>query len=104
MLNQNDNFMMVSDPGFDSFYPQAIAATSTEKLQQILKDTNENVARQHYAISLLQPLAYSLCQPWLKGYNGQIHSVWMGSGGPSMLSFYAARFWVDQNLKKNMGY
>jgi peptide/nickel transport system substrate-binding protein len=98
------NFMMVSDPVFDSFYSQAIAAISTEKLQQILKDANERVARQHYAISLLQPLAYSLCQPWLKGYNGQIHSVWMGSGGPSMLSFYAARFWVDQNLKKNMGH
>jgi hypothetical protein len=28
----------------------------------------------------------------------------MGSGGPSMLSFYGARFWLDLELKKKMGY
>ena len=96
------NFQMVSDPVFDSFYPKAIAATEENELKKILRDANERVARQHYAISLLQPVQYSLCQPWLKGYNAQIHSVWMGAGGPSMLGFYGARFWIDQNLKSNM--
>jgi len=43
---------------------------------------------------------YSLCQPWLKGYNAQAHSIWMGAGGPSMLGFYSARYWVDRKLKK----
>jgi len=94
------NFMMVSDPVFDGFYPRAMAAASEDQLKQILKEANDRVARQHYAISLLQPLAYSFCQPWLKGYHAQVHSVWMGSGGPSMLSFYAARFWIDQDIKK----
>ena len=96
------NFQMVSDPVFDAFYPKAIAATEEDELKKILRDANERVARQHYAISLLQPVQYSLCQPWLKGYNAQIHSVWMGAGGPSMLGFYGARFWIDRNLKKRM--
>jgi hypothetical protein len=62
----------------------------------------ERVARQHFAVSLLKPMEYSLYQPWLNGYSGQIHSVWMGVGGPSRLSFYGARFWVNHQLKKSM--
>ena len=98
------NFGMVSDPVFDSFYPKALDANTEDQLKQVLRDANERVARQHYAISLLLPIQYSLCQPWLKGYNAQVHSIWMGAGGPSMLSFYAARFWIDKDMKMSMGY
>jgi ABC-type oligopeptide transport system substrate-binding subunit len=95
---------MVSDPVFDAFYDKAIAATSETELKQVLKDANERVARQHYAISLLQPMEYSLCQPWLKAYHAQIYSIWMGVGGASMLSLYGARFWIDKNVKVSMGH
>jgi peptide/nickel transport system substrate-binding protein len=98
------NFNMVSDPVFDAFNPKAKAATRLDQLKQVLKEANEYVARQHFVVSLLHPMQYALCQPWLKGYNAQVHSVWMGSGGPSLLGFYGARFWIDQNLKKSMGY
>jgi hypothetical protein len=94
--------MMVSDPVIDAFYPKAMATTNEEELKQILRDMNERVARQHFAVSLLPPLDYALCQPWLKGYHCQIHSIWMGIGGPSRLSFYGARFWIDQKLKKSL--
>jgi hypothetical protein len=94
---------MTKDPVMDAFYPAARAATSEDEFKKIMKDMNERVARQHYAISLLQPLEYALCQPWLKGYHGQIHSVWMGTGGPSRLSLYGARFWIDHDLKKKLG-
>jgi ABC-type transport system substrate-binding protein len=95
---------MVSDPFIDALYPEAVATTSENKLKKIMRDMNEYVARQHFAVSLLKPMEYSLYQPWLKGYTGQIHSVWMGIGGPSRLSLYGARFWIDQKLKKRMGH
>jgi peptide/nickel transport system substrate-binding protein len=98
------NYLMVSDPVFDSYQPRAIAATGEDELKQILKDANERIARQHYAISLLQPLQYSLYQPWLKGYNGQFGSVCSAAGSPQLLFFYPARFWIDHALKKSMGY
>jgi ABC-type transport system substrate-binding protein len=98
------NHMMVADPVFDAFYPRATAAANDEELKQVLKEANEHVARQHYAVSLLIPIQFHLCQPWLKGFHGQGHSIWMGTGGPSMLSFYASRFWVDRKLKKSMGH
>jgi peptide/nickel transport system substrate-binding protein len=103
-LQTNNNFLMVSDPIIDASYPKAMATTNEDELKQILRVVNERVARQHFAISLLQPMEYSLCQPWLKGYHGQIHSIWMGVGGPSRLSLYSARFWIDQDLKRSMGH
>jgi len=103
-FHTNYHILMVSDPVIDSFFPKAMTSTSEEELKQIMKDMNERVARQHFAISLLQPIEYALCQPWLKGYHGQIHSLWMGAGGPSRLGFYGARFWLDQNLKNSMGH
>ena len=106
-LNSNHlpNWLGVSDHVIDAFYPKALAATGIDELKQILIDVNERVARQHFVISLLQPpISYCLYQPWVKGYHGQIHSMWMGMGGPSRLSLYGARFWIDQNLKKSMGH
>ncbi len=80
----------------------AARVNDVDALKKLLRDANERAARQHFSVSLLEPMSYSLCQPWLKGYNAQIHSTWMGSGGPCMASFYLGRFWIDQNLKKSM--
>jgi hypothetical protein len=70
---------------------------------QILREANEYVARQHFAISLLFPSTYSLYQPWLKGYSGQFGSVCSGAGSPQLLFFYAARFWIDRKLRQSLG-
>jgi ABC-type transport system substrate-binding protein len=93
------NYLMVSDPVFDAFYPKAMATTTVGDALQVLKDANEYVARQHLAISLVEPMNISLVQPWLKGYNGQ-YGAFYGTAGPTELFFYGARFWIDQNLKK----
>jgi len=73
-------------------------------MKKILRDTDEYVARQHFSISLLQPMTCSLCQPWLKGFNAQFASIWTPASGPGMLSFYLGRFWIDRELKKSMGH
>jgi hypothetical protein len=93
---------MVSDPVYDGFYTKAMAATSVDQVKQVLKDANEYVARQHFAISLLEPMQYALYQPWLKGYNGQFGSVCGQGSSPQNLGFYTARFWIDQKLKKSI--
>ena len=93
------NSLMVSDPVFDSFYSQAMEATSTKQIKLILKNANEHVARQHYAISLLTPKTFDLCQPWVRGYNGQFGSTCGHMGSPQRLFFFPARFWIDQRVK-----
>jgi len=100
---QSGDIAMVNDPVFNAFYPAALATTSTDQLKSIVVDMNKYVAQQHFAISLLQPIQYSLCQPWLKGYNAQ-YGATSGPAGPIILYFYGSRMFVDQNLKKSMGH
>jgi peptide/nickel transport system substrate-binding protein len=95
-----NNWAMVDDAGFNSFLPRALAATDFEDLRKIMREANEYVAQQHFSICLQRIMAYSLCQPWVKGFNGQFGSAWAHGGGPAMLSFYLGRFWVDENAKK----
>ena len=93
-------YQMISDPVCDAFYPRAMAATSLDEVRRIYRNANEYIAQQHFSISLLQPTAFALCQPWFKGYDGQFGSI----RGDAVLSFYLGRFWIDQNLKKRMGH
>ena len=98
------NYAMTADPVYDAFYPKAMAATSVDEVKQIMRDANEYAARQHFGISLLQPMTYIFYQPWLKGYNGQARSITGGGGTPFLIFLYGARFWIDQDLKHSMGH
>ena len=98
------NYQIISDPVLDALGDKATAATGLDDILRIFREANEYVARQHFSISLLQPMSYSLCQPWLKGFNAQFGSTFGAAGGPGMLSFYLARFWIDQKLKRATGH
>jgi peptide/nickel transport system substrate-binding protein len=98
------NYYGVSDPIFDTFYPKALASTSVDQIKQVVKDANLQVAQQHYLISILQAPTFAFAQPWLKGFSNQGKAVTATGAGPSYLGFYAARYWIDQNMKKGMGH
>jgi ABC-type transport system substrate-binding protein len=98
------NYLMIDDAVLNAFQPAAIAATGESQLKQLLRDANEYIARQHFAISLLSPGSYTLYQPWLKGFHGQFGAFCSAAGSPQMLFFYPARFWIDHELKKAMGH
>ena len=88
--------MAVSDPVYDSFYTRAIAATGMEEVKTIFREANEYVAPAAFRHPLVQPMQYSLYQPWFKGYHGQFGAI---SWSPPSFSFYTARFWIDGKLK-----
>ena len=94
----SSNIAVVSDPNFDTFYTQALAATTTSQVQAILTAANEYETQHHFVISLLQPYQYALCQPWLIGFNDQYASI-SGPSGPLLLAEYGARFWINQSLE-----
>ena len=97
------NYTMVSDPKVDDFYNKAMAANNMADIKQLLADLNVYFAQQHFEISLVYANLFALYQPWLKGYSAQSMSISGGSSGPLLLGFYAARFWIDQDLKKSLG-
>ena len=97
--NQAGNYPMVTDPTYDAFNNNAVAATSVAQAQQVFKDACQYVAGQHYEICLPAANTFGLFQPWLKGYYGQYDSISGGTVGGHLLGFYCARFWINQNLK-----
>ena len=103
LTGNSTNYMMVNDPVYNAFYTKGMTATTVDEINQALKDANQYAAQQHFVISLLQPNLFAIYWPWLKGFNGQNQGI-SGTNGPQFLFFYGARFWIDQNLKKSMGY
>ena len=87
------NFQMVNDPVINNLYTQANTSTTLDGVKQALMELNQYVAQQNLVISLVQPINFTLIQPWFKGYSGQNNAI-SGPYGPSLLFFYPARFWI----------
>jgi peptide/nickel transport system substrate-binding protein len=85
------NYMMISDPVFNAFYPAAQSATSVDQVKQILQQANLYVAQQFWCTCLAGPYAYCLTQPWVKGCSGATPL------GP--ITYYGD--WIDQGLKNS---
>jgi peptide/nickel transport system substrate-binding protein len=98
--NNSANTAMVSDPKIDAIYARAVNATSGADFKQAIYDMNYYVAQQHISVVLTTPNTTALCQPWLKGYNGQAFAADFVTGAPLYAGFYLSRFWVDSSLKK----
>ena len=103
-MGSKNNWGMVDDPVCSAFYAKTLNAAGIDEILQTLRDANEYVARQHFSISVLQAMTYSLYQPWVKGASGQFGATWGVVGGPLMLSFYLGRFWIDSKLKTSMAH
>ena len=98
------NWCDVSDPVWDAMYIKALAAPSVADTKDLVIQGNKYMAAQHWVISVCNPNVFALYQPWLKGYNAQSFSISEsgGSSGALWIGFYAARFWIDTNLKASM--
>ena len=74
------------------------AATTVDEQIEASKAYNMNVLEQHNQI--WGPLApgFQLNQPWVKGFNGEF------SLGDMQYQTILARLWIDQDLKREMGF
>lgn len=88
------NYTGVRDPEFDAMIEAAEAASTYEERQQIIKDLDIELSRQHLYVWGMKAQAFNAVQPWLIGYNGEYHL-----GLQQRFSQLFARFWLDQELK-----
>ena len=90
---QNNN-----DPVFDEYYENALAATTIEEQKEWVRKADLRVAEQLWMIrGPIAPL-FGATQPWLKGYNGE------GELGAMQRSTVLMYLWVDQDMKREMGF
>lgn len=67
-----------------------------EEVERLTKEADLYTMKQHWKVPSIPPVMFSFWQPWLKGYSGEDIYHWMG--------MYYARWWIDHDVKKAMGY
>ena len=89
------NFSHNNDAIYDELFEKQMGATSKEERQELLIQANDRALQQFWSVRILPRVQINVYQPWLKGYSGELNATQM---------YYAARFWIDQNMKESMGH
>ena len=87
-----------NDPKFSAKMDQVyLEPDESKRIQMIDEMTTEIVDKAPY-VWLPTPYIFTAWWPWVKGYKGELRA---GAARPGPIY---ARMWVDQDLKKKMGY
>ena len=86
-------------PELDALVDAALAATTTDEQQRLIAEADMYTIEKHYQIWGPKPPTFVVHQPWIKGYSGESNHL-----GPNERWDMLARLWINQDLKKEMGY
>ncbi len=87
-----------SDPEFDKKMDAAYQEPDEAKRQAMLREMTREILDKAPYIWLPTPYIYTAWWPWVKNYGGELR---VGAVRPGPIY---ARIWIDQDLKKKMGY
>ena len=92
------NSSNVDDPWYNAKFEEAKGASSVEELNSLVKELQLYGVEQFWTI--FGPVApqFAVIQPWIIGYNGE-HRL-----GDGRYNAVFTRVWIDQDLKKEMGF
>lgn len=92
------NAPMWDDPKFDARVVDALGERDEAKRQQILRESTAFILEQAPAIWMPAPYRYTAWWPWVRNYGGEL---FVGAGRNAPIH---ARVWIDQDMKKKMGF
>ncbi|MDO8687944.1 MAG: ABC transporter substrate-binding protein [Dehalococcoidales bacterium] len=93
------NWAMIDDPKVEQYYNDITAAYfDPPTVDKLMKAMNLYVLGQAYYYFPPSPNSYLFWMPWVKGYSGET------SMGPYQSGIHYKYVWIDQALKKSMGY
>jgi peptide/nickel transport system substrate-binding protein len=95
---QLHNAPNLNDPQFEARVAAAAEERDEGKRQQMLQELTTHVLDQALAIWMPAPYRYTAWWPWVKNYGGELYV-----GGGRFAPIHA-RIWIDQDLKKKMGF
>jgi peptide/nickel transport system substrate-binding protein len=92
-----NNYTKNNDAHYDELMSQFDAAATLEEAKQISVEADRYLLEQHWAIQTFPIVATLVSQPYVKGWLGeQVMTDWH--------AFIPSRVWIDQEMKKSMGY
>jgi peptide/nickel transport system substrate-binding protein len=89
---------MYSDPAFDKKMETANREPDEDKRKALIRELTREILDKAPHIWMPTAKAYTAWWPWVKNYDGE-HTA----GAVRPWPIYS-RLWIDQDLKKKMGY
>ena len=90
-VNPNDAF-------FDDLCESVAEADTLEEQRRLAREADFYVLKRHWVISSVTPTAVRMWWPWLGGANGEASL----QARPAF--DVLTRYWIDQDMKKEMGH
>jgi peptide/nickel transport system substrate-binding protein len=87
-----------TDASLDERMAEAYRERDEEKRKVMIREMTREIVDKAPYIWLPTGYVYSAWWPWVKNYNGELRA---GATRPGPIY---ARLWIDQELKKKMGY
>jgi len=98
VTRQNWNPSQYSDPEFDKRMQAVYLERDEGKRQLLIKIMTRDIVEKAPYIWLPTPYGYTAWWPWVKNYGGELRA---GAERPAPIH---ARIWIDQAMKKKMGF
>jgi peptide/nickel transport system substrate-binding protein len=98
VTKQTWNPSMWSDPEFDKRMQAVYLERDEDRRKLLIKIMTRDIVEKAPYIWLPTPYFYTAWWPWVKNYGGELRA---GSERPAPIH---ARIWIDQAMKKKMGY
>ena len=92
------NLSGIKDPELDAIIEAVEAATTIEEQMKHARQADMVLIEQQGYVWGPHPAKFNSNQPWVKGYNGEVQL-----GSMDRLVIFS-RLWIDQELKKEMGF
>lgn len=98
LAGQTWNAAQYADPKFDAAMDAIFAERDEPKRQALVKQATRDILSAAPYIFMPTPYYYAAWWPWVKNYDGEMFA------GAVRSSPVHARIWLDQDLKKKMGF
>jgi peptide/nickel transport system substrate-binding protein len=95
---QTWNPSQYSDPEFDKKIGVVYQERDEKKRQAMIREMTREILEKAPYVWMPTPYVYSAWWPWVKNYGGELRA---GADRPGPIH---ARIWIDQEMKKKMGY
>ncbi|MBI2829969.1 MAG: ABC transporter substrate-binding protein [Chloroflexi bacterium] len=95
-----DNASNINDPIVEQYYPKVQKAAGSgnfAEADRLYKELMKYVLDQAWVIPRVNPSTYTMWWPWLKNYKGEVAVGYINR-------HFSYWVWLDQELKKSMGY
>ena len=98
LATDGSSWPRVQDPVYNSIVADVQAATTMEERHRLTRLVDMYIIEKHWFIWGAKVPLMNVLQPWVVGFNGETE---LGSMDRQLM---AARLWIDQDLKREMGY